>query len=186
MLHGGKPNSRAVVDDGSASWQRTAWMARAITNRAHAAHTNVWLLRYGQRGWNGGADRISDTRWALDQVRAAHGDRPIVLLGHSMGARVAVHVADDPCVVGVVGVAPWWSTSDPVHTLAGRSLVAAHGRRDRLTSFAQTRQFVERARSVTNDAEFVDMGPRGHYMLSGAQAWNDVAVESSLRILTPA
>lgn len=185
MLHGGKPSSREIVDDRSASWQRTAWMARAIAGRAHAGGADVWLLRYRQRGWNGGADRLSDTRWALDEVRASHGDRPVVLLGHSMGARVAVHVADDPSVVGVVGLAPWWSGSEPVRTLAGRSLVAAHGRRDRLTSFAQTQLFVERARSVAEHAELVDMGSRGHYMISGASAWNDVAISSSLRILSP-
>lgn len=186
MLHGGKPNSRAIVDERSASWQRTAWMARSIADRAHVGGADVWLLRYRERGWNGGADRVADTRRALDEVRVTHGDRPVILLGHSMGARVAVHVADDPSVVGVVGLAPWWSGQDPVSALAGRSLIAAHGRRDRLTSFAQTRQFVDRARRVTADAEFVDMGSRGHYMLSGANAWNDVAIESSLRILTPA
>jgi len=187
MLHGGKPNSRAVVGDRSASWQRSAAMARSIADRAHEAATNVWLLRYRERGWNGhGASPVADARWALDQIRAAHGDVPVILLGHSMGGRVAVHVADDPSVVGVVALAPWWEDTEPVHTLAGRSLIAAHGRRDRLTSFVQTRQFVERARSVTDHAEFVDMGPRGHYMLSGANAWNDVAIESSLRILTPA
>jgi len=187
MLHGGKPNSSAVVGDRSASWQRSAWMARSIADRAHEAATNVWLLRYRERGWNGhGASPVADARWALDQIRAAHGDVPVILLGHSMGGRVAVHAADDPSVVGVVALAPWWEGTEPVHTLAGRSLIAAHGRRDRLTSFAQTRRFVERARSVTNHAEFVDMGPLGHYMLSGANAWNDVAIESSLRILAPA
>ena len=32
---------------------------------------------------------------------------PVVLLGHSMGGRTAVAVADDPSVVGVVALAPW-------------------------------------------------------------------------------
>ena len=95
----------------------------------------------------------------------------------------AVHVADDPSVVGVVALAPWWSSAEPVRTLTGRSLVAAHGRRDRLTSFAQTQRFVERARAVATDAELVDMGPRGHYLIAGANEWNDVALESSLRML---
>ncbi|EAQ00969.1 hypothetical protein JNB_12359 [Janibacter sp. HTCC2649] len=187
MLHGGKPRSHALVDDRSASWQRTAWMARSITDRAHEASTNVWLLRYSERGWNGdGAGRIADARWALDEIRTAHGDRPVILLGHSMGGRVAVHVAADPSVVGVVALAPWWEETDPVRTLSGRSLIAAHGRRDRLTSFAETQRFVGRARSVASHAEFVDMGPLGHYLLKGAGAWNDVAIESALRILAPA
>lgn len=186
MLHGGKPRSRDVVDNRSASWQRSAWMARSIQGRAHDAGTSVWLLRYAQRGWNGGSERADDARRALDAVREAHGDVPVVLLGHSMGARVAVRVADDPSVVGVVGLAPWWSFEDPVDRLAGRSLIAAHGRRDRITSFVHTSRFVERARLVATSAELVDMGMLGHYMLGRADRWNDVAIESSLRLLAPA
>jgi alpha/beta superfamily hydrolase len=106
--------------------------------RVHDADTSVWLLRYRERGWNGGHDRVEDARWALDAVRTAHGDVPVVLLGHSLGARVAVHAADDPSLVGVAGLAPWWSADDPVSTLTGRALVAAHGQRDRITSFAET------------------------------------------------
>jgi predicted esterase len=186
MLHGGKPRSAQPVDGRSASWRRSAWMQRSIAARAHEAGTGVWLARYVERGWNGGGDRVADARWALDRVRAEHGDVPVVLLGHSMGARVAVHVADDPSVVGVVGLAPWWSAQDPVHTLAGRSLVAAHGRRDRITSYAETRRYVERAREVAADATLHDMGALGHYMLTGVDRWNDVAVDASLRLLAPA
>lgn len=186
MLHGGKPRSRDLVDNRSASWQRSAWMARSIASRAHAADVDIWLLRYGQRGWNGGSERADDARRALDAVREAHGDVPVVLLGHSMGARVAVRVADDPSVVGVVGLAPWWSFEDPVDRLGGRSLIAAHGRRDRITSFVHTRRFVERARLVATSAELVDMGMLGHYMLGRADRWNDVAIDSSLRLLAPA
>ena len=141
------------------------------------------MLRYRERGWNGGADRTADAGWALDQVRTAHGDVPVVLLGHSMGARVAVHVADDPSVVGVVGLAPWWSAADPVSTLAGRSLVAAHGRRDRITSFIETARYVERAQRVAASARLHDMGARGHYMLTGSGRWHAVALSSSLAIL---
>lgn len=183
VLHGGKPHSRQPIDGRSASWRRALWLQRDIAQRAHEAGAGVWLLRYRERGWNGGTDRGADARWALDELRAAHGDLPVVLLGHSMGARVAVHVADDPSVRGVVGLAPWWAAEDPVSTLAGRTLRAAHGRRDRITSFRETGRYVERARSVAQSAELTDMGARGHYMLTGSRRWHDVAIEASLEVL---
>jgi len=86
-------------------------------------------------------------------------------------------------VRGVVGLAPWWSAEDPVHTLAGRTLKAAHGRRDRITSFRETTRYVERARSVADSAELRDMGALGHYMLTASRRWHDVALEASLEVL---
>lgn len=183
VLHGGKPRSQQPIDGRSASWRRALWLQRDIAQRAHEAGVGVWLLRYRERGWNGGADRSADARWALDELRVAHGDVPVVLLGHSMGARVAVHVADDPSVRGVVGLAPWWSTEDPVSTLAGRTLKAAHGRRDRITSFRETGRYVERARSVAESVDLRDMGALGHYMLTGSRRWHDMAIEASLEVL---
>lgn len=161
-------------------------MARAIAHRAHERSASVWLLRYRERGWNDGRDRAADARWALGRVREVHGPVPVILLGHSMGARVAVHVADDPSVVGVVGLAPWWDATDPVRPLSGRTLLAAHGRRDRITSFAHTEAYVERAQGVAAHAQLIDMGRQGHYMLTDRDRWHDVAVESSLRILIAA
>ncbi len=183
VLHGGKPRSTQAVDGRSASWRRALWLQRDIAPRAHEAGVGVWLTRYRHRGWNAGADPTADARWALDELRAEHGDVPVVLLGHSMGARVAVHVADDPSVRGVVGLAPWWSAQDPVSTLAGRTLRAAHGRRDRITSFRETGRYVQRARPVAESADLRDMGALGHYMITGARRWHDVAVEASLEAL---
>ena len=183
MLHGGKDRSSAAVDGRSLSWQRSLSMQRAITSEAHQEGISVWLLRYRQRGWNGGRDRIADARWALDQARAEHPDIPFTLLGHSMGARVAVHVADDPQVEGVVGLAPWLPGGENINALRGRHLVVAHGRRDRITSFKATAAYVERAGAVAASAEMRDMGPVGHYMLKGADAWNEVALSASLGVL---
>jgi pimeloyl-ACP methyl ester carboxylesterase len=182
-LHGGKPRSHQSVDGRSASWRRAAWLTREIAQPAHDEGVGIWLVRYRRRGWNGGTDAVADARWALDRLRAVHGDVPVVLLGHSMGARVAVHAADDPSVVGVVGLAPWWSADDPVHTLAGRTLRAAHGRRDRITSFRETARYVERARRVADSAALEDMGALGHYMLTGSRRWHDVALRSVLEVV---
>ena len=178
LLHGGRPTSERVVDGRSASWLRMAALQRAITPHAHGLGASTWLLRYRQRGWNGGRSPLADARAALEEVRREAGEVPVVLLGHSMGARVSVHVADHPLVSGVLGLAPWWSPQEPVSTLAGRRLVAAHGRRDRITSFRATAAYVDRAERAGVDARLVDMGGRGHYLLAGASAWNRVVRES--------
>jgi predicted esterase len=158
-------------------------MQRSITPRAHDAGVATWLLRFRERGWNGGAAPVEDARWALEQVRREHGGVPVVLLGHSMGARTSVHVADDESVLGVVGLAPWLPPDEPVQALAGRHLVAAHGHRDRITSPRATAAYVERAARVAVSAELVDMGPVGHYMFKRVAAWNDLAATRSLSLL---
>ena len=100
-----------------------------------------------------------------------------------MGARTAAWVADEPGVVGVVGLAPWLPPDDPVDALAGRHLVAAHGRRDRITSPQATARYVQRAAEVAASARYVDMGAVGHYMIAGVRRWNATAVTESLHIL---
>jgi predicted esterase len=187
LLHGGTERSSRPVDGRSASWRRAAAMQASITPRAHRAGVATWLLRYGVRGWN---DRdapspLRDARWALDAVRRELGAVPVVLLGHSMGARTAVHVADDDLVAGVVALAPWFPPGEPVAALRGRRLAVAHGHRDRITSFRAGAAYAERARAVASGVEHVDMGPVGHYMFRRAGRWNDVAVGRALDMLAP-
>ena len=183
MLHGGKDRGHEVVDGRSLSWRRTAVMQRDIARRCQEAGVSTWLLRFTHRGWNGGPARIADARAGLDDVRRQLGDVPVVLLGHSMGGRTAVHVADDPSVRGVVALAPWLPPGESVEALRGKQLYAAHGGRDRITSARATAAYVRRAAEVARTAEFHDMGPVGHYLLRGRQAWNEFAIESALRVL---
>jgi predicted esterase len=186
MLHGGGPDSVQPVDDRSASWRRSAWMMGHIAGRVERAGMSLWLLRYGVRGWNGRLDSpapVEDARWALDEIRGEYAELPVVLLGHSMGARTAVWAADDPSVVGVVGLAPWLPPDDPVAPLAGKQLVAAHGRRDRITNARATERYVRRAAPVAQSARFVDMGGLGHYMLTGVRRWNATAATETIGLL---
>lgn len=187
MLHGGTPDSLRPVNGRSASWRRSRWMQRQIAGGARAHGVGVWLLRYRHRGWNAGAagrpSPVLDVAWGLEQVRREHGALPVVLLGHSMGARAAVAAAEDPLVTGVVGLAPWLPPDDPVQPLSGKHFAAAHGRADRITGFAATASFVRRAGAVAVDTEMVDMGPVGHYMLRRTRAWNDFALSRSLSFL---
>lgn len=177
MLHGGKERSELVVDARSASWLRCRALQLAISPAAHRDGLATWLLRYRHRGWNGRSGPLEDARWALEEVRREHGEVPVVLLGHSMGARTSVHVADDPSVAGVVALAPWFPPGEPVAALRGRHLLAAHGRRDRITSYRATAAFVERAGVVAASARLHDMGTAGHYMLSRVPQWNQVALD---------
>jgi predicted esterase len=187
MLHGGAKAGLNPVGTRSASFRRTSAMRTALEKRVLREGLSLWLLRFGVRGWNAGLGAepspLPDARWALDQAAAEYPDVPVVLLGHSMGGRTAVHVADHPAVAGVVALAPWLERSDPVRALAGRHLIAGHGSRDRITSARGTRAYVDRAREVAASAEFVDMGRLGHYMLHRSGDWNRFALRSSLEVL---
>lgn len=184
MLHGGKADGLSPIDEKSASWRRSSWMLGHIADELNRAGVGVWLLRYQVRGWNARVasppSPVNDARWALDEVRRELGTLPVVLLGHSMGGRTAVAVADDPSVTGVVALAPWLPADEPYAPLAGRHLAAAHGRRDRITSARQTQEFVRRAGSVAASAEYHDMGRAGHYMFRRIGGWNDFAANRSL------
>ena len=184
LLHGGTEFSEDPVGPLSASWQVMRSLQRAFeeTIDERGLATSVWLLRYRQRGWNGGSPR-TDARWALATLADELGDVPVSLVGHSMGGRTAIHVADHPSVTGVVALAPWVPPDTPVSTLAGRRFVAAHGSHDKITPFASTRSYVERARAVADDVRFVDMGPVGHYLLRDRRHWWEVATTEALAMV---
>lgn len=186
MLHGGAEHGLRPVDHRSLALRRTRAMFESVSPAFVDAGLAVGLLRFRIKGWNAEPGAVpapvGDARLALQDLHRAYPELPVVLLGHSMGARTASRVADEPNVVGVVGLAPWFPADDPVEALRGKRLVAIHGSRDRITSPKATRIFVERAAAVAEETRYVDLPGRGHYMLSGARQWNELAVATSLEL----
>lgn len=185
VLHGGAEHGTDPIDGRSLSWRRGRALARHVAAALASDDVGVLLLRYRVRGWNAGhgsvPSPVADARWALDEIARTH-DLPVAVLGHSMGARTGVAVADHPSVRGVVALAPWLPPDDPVTPLAGKMLRAAHGRLDRITSARATRAYVARAGEVA-DAEFTDMGPVGHYLLRRIPLWNAYAAAGVREVL---
>src|SRR5205807_8646508 len=73
------------------------WPIAATIRRLGRRRLAVEPVRYAVRGWNGEAmSPVPDARTALASARERYGDVPVVLVGHSMGARTAIRVADDP------------------------------------------------------------------------------------------
>jgi alpha-beta hydrolase superfamily lysophospholipase len=185
VLHGGAEHGTTPLDGRSLPWRRGRALARHVAAVVTADDIGVVLLRYRVKGWNAAGAAVpapvADARWALDEIARTH-DLPVAVLGHSMGARTGVAVADHPSVRGVVALAPWLPHDDPVTPLTGKVLRAAHGRLDRITSARATRAYVARATEVA-DAEFTDMGAVGHYLLRRVPLWNAYAAASLREVL---
>ncbi|MCU1592738.1 MAG: hypothetical protein JWO12_130, partial [Frankiales bacterium] len=123
VLHGGKADSFEPSEPGHLSRRRLNPIAKAVHGQAAPDGIAVWKVQYRVRGWNG-RDRspAQDAQWALEEVRRRHGDVPVVLLGHSMGGRAAVHVLGDPSVIGMVALCPWLP-DEPIAGALGKKVV---------------------------------------------------------------
>jgi dienelactone hydrolase len=172
VLHGGKAVSEQPSRGRHLSAARMAPVARALHRSAAPYDVEVRMVRYRYRGWNRGeASAAADAAWALAVIQAECPGLPVVIVGHSMGGRAALRVADDPSVVGVVALAPWVESSDPVSHLSGQRVRILHGSRDRWTSPRASAALASAAESVGADVRFVDMGPVGHFMLRHHGRW---------------
>jgi dienelactone hydrolase len=190
VLHGGQARSPATVRRRTPlNYLRMVPFARLLHWRDGGDGMSVRILRYRFRGWDEPQRHpVQDARWALSQLHNQHRDAPVALLGHSMGGRAALRVADHPAVTAVCALAPWTTDDEPVHQLAGRSVLIAHGDREHTTDPRLSLRFAVRAKQVTARVCRFDVLGDGHAMLRRAPDWAQLAarfVEGELGVRHP-
>jgi pimeloyl-ACP methyl ester carboxylesterase len=139
------------------TWSATVeWLVRRLAPRL--PELGFAELRYRVKSWKRLDSCFEDARAAIAEVAAPR----TLLLGFSMGGAVAVGVADERHVEGVVGLAPWIPDELSVAGLRGKRLAVFHGALDRWlpgipgVSARHSRKGFDRAR---------ERGAEGRYVL---------------------
>jgi dienelactone hydrolase len=190
LLHGGREFSTERVRRTNLPAARMRPFATAILRRAMPGPIVVGRLAYRMRGWNEpdtslrqdqnqgpDPDPVVDARWALERIRRRFGPVPVLLVGHSMGGRVALRVAGDESVFAVVALAPWLRRGEPIEQLRGRDLLIAHAPDDHVTDPVASRAYARAAEPIARQVEYRVM-PRGrHNMLRGAADWHRLVAD---------
>ncbi|MEU6643035.1 alpha/beta family hydrolase [Saccharomonospora sp. NPDC046836] len=173
VLHGGAEHGAGTVQPWRLAYLRMVPFGQVLRAAGARHGLEVRLLRNRVRGWNEPVlDPVVDARWALDRIRAERPGLPVLLVGHSMGGRVALRVADDPAVTGVCALAPWTPPGEPVDAVGGRAVVIVHGTRDQITSPGSSYDFAGRADSAAARLARFELAGEGHAMLRRPGVWN--------------
>lgn len=176
VLHGGRSESSLPVRPSQVAVLRMIPFDRALRHAGARHGLAVVRLLFRVRGWNGRLESpVHDARWALDRIRDRFPAVPISLLGHSMGGRAALRVADDESVTAVVAVAPWLPAGEPVNDVEGARILIMHGTRDRMTDPRTSAAWAVRARAAGAQVSYVSVRGARHAMLRRARLAHDLA-----------
>ncbi len=179
VAHGGREVSTARTTVVHPAPLRMIPVASAIGQAVRGRGVVVRRPLFRLRGWNGAlASPVRDLTELLDDIRGQYGPVPVVVVGHSMGARAALRAAGHPSVTAVAGLAPWLPPGEPVDQLAGRSILLAQGSADLVCPPADTLVYAARARALTSVAE-IEVRAGEHTMLRRASLWHALAVAFS-------
>jgi acetyl esterase/lipase len=169
VLHGGRARSRESGERKRLTYRRMLPFAWMLARGGLEVH----VLRYRFRGWNAPVrDALLDAQWAVRELTRRHPGRPIVLVGHSMGGRAALGAAGADGVTAVCALAPWLDGTDPVTQLAGRTVLIAHGDRERWTDPSASFAYAMRAKSAGVAVCRFTLPGAGHFMLARAADWS--------------
>lgn len=185
LLHGGRADGLEPPPRLNLPALRMRPFGTAVVRALGGRAVLLASARYRVRGWNGPrADAARDARGALDALTALAPGLPVVLIGHSMGGRAALHIGGHPAVCGIVALAPWCPPEDEVAHLRGKPLAVLHDTHDRVTDADGSRRFAERARGSGAEASVIAMARGGHTMLRGAHHWHRLTAELAASMVT--
>lgn len=187
LLHGGAPDSVASVRAFDHAVLRLIPFGHSVV-RAGRGRIALARLRFAVRGWNGKQESpLADAHWALDGIAERFGHLPVGLVGHSMGGRVALRLADHEGVRSVAALAPWLPPGESVPALDQQKVLLAHGTADRITDPRRTFALAERLTADGVNVELVKFPGARHSMLFPARPWHDLVAEFMVRtLLSPA
>ena len=184
LLHGGRADGLQPPGARSPARLRMRPFVTAVERAVRPRPVAVGEVVYRVRGWNGArADAAVDALAALEQLKAELGPVPVVLVGHSMGGRAALHAATEPQVTGVVALAPWCVPGDPWRQFQGKRLIVLHDVSDRVTDPAASRAFAAAARADGAQACRYQVHGSGHGMLRRAGDWQAVSTRMVMGML---
>jgi hypothetical protein len=172
VLHGGGGRGTVAVSPTQLSVLRMVPVARRV---ARAGRDGLAVLRLLNAVRGFGADPLTNVRWALEQVRARYPDRPVGLVGHSLGGSVALAAGDQDGVEAVVALAPWVGGTESTQHGKGTRTLIVHGSADRVTSCPASQSFAARARAAGAHLSFVEVQGGEHTMLRHMAAFDVLA-----------
>jgi len=179
VVHGGREVGLRPVLAVDLPVLRMIPVAWEIERAVGGSGIEVWRHRFAVIGWNGDqASPVGDLNRLLDGIGAdvRYDGVPVLVAGHSMGARAAVRAAGHPVVCAVAVLAPWLPAGEPVGQLSGRRLLLAHGSADTITDPGETWAYAGRAREVTS-VTALEIRGGDHAMLRRADLWHAIAAE---------
>lgn len=183
VVHGGTSVSTRPTSATQLAVLRMVPVAHVIQRAMRGSRVAVWRPRFGVRGWNDAqASPVADLNRLLDGLPETVGRVPVILVGHSMGARAALRAGGHPLVTAVAGLAPWLPPGEPVAQLAGRRILLAHASGDTVTRAADTWAYAQRAREASR-VTAIEIRGSEHAMLRRASLWHELAAEFTRAVL---
>lgn len=184
VLPGGRPSSDAPSQARQLANLRIELLTQSLRRRVGAG-VDVRRVQYRVRGWNAGRlDALRDARAALDEMLDTVGSGPLVLVGHSMGGRVAAHLAGQRRVAAVAALAPWWPENDCDLIPPGCRLLTMHGTADSWTDPVSSQRQTLRAATRGVDAQWVEFPGAGHFLMQNYARWHRLTADFAITAIS--